>query len=133
MSSRLVDLICHLSPSFWPDLFCRFSLFHLGTTITLSHIVLSMWSIKRRDLKTHARWTFWVMVGLFFVIRRPEPYSDSEICVLIGFGRGGRSPASTGATYRDVAERRNASLASYRLDYRYHTPLTFCISLQLLI
>lgn len=58
------DFICRLSPSFHPDLFCRFSLFHLGTTITLSHIVLSMVSIKRGDIKAHKRWTFWVTVAV---------------------------------------------------------------------
>lgn len=66
--SHLPDFLCNLSPSFFPGLFCHFSLFHLGTTITLSHIVLSLVAIKRGDLETHKRWTFWVMVCNVFYI-----------------------------------------------------------------
>ncbi|KAB5591092.1 hypothetical protein CTheo_5475 [Ceratobasidium theobromae] len=58
------DLVCRLSPWFSPNAFCQFSMFHVGTTITLSHIFLSILALKRRDIKAHKRWTFWVVVSV---------------------------------------------------------------------
>jgi hypothetical protein len=60
----LSDFVCRLSPQFAPDILCRFSVFHIGTTITLSHILLSVVALKRGDIRAHKRWTFWIVVSV---------------------------------------------------------------------
>ena len=58
------DLLCRLSPPFAPRALCRFSRFHVGTTITLSHIILATYSLLRRDFSNHRMWGAWVLVAV---------------------------------------------------------------------